>query len=445
MDIVNAAGYIRVSTEEQALKGLSLESQEALISDYCKRQGFKLVGLYIDKGITARKKLSNRKEFLRMCEDIKAHKINHVVILRLDRFFRNVYDYHKMMNEVLTPNGCEWSSVQEDYDTTTTNGRLMINLRLAIAEQECDQDSDRIKDVFGNRIKQGYVVSGSQPYGYKIVDKRPVIDEEKAEIVKTVFNEFIATNSLRRTMLNMESKYGIHFSYNSISRMLAKRQYTGMYRDVKDYYPAIISEEIFNKVQLLAKRNVRVNTGRIFIFSGIVKCACCGGSYGGVMGSSNHLYKYYRCTRQTAHTFCTNSKRKSEKQIESYLLENARDLMSEYVVRLEAKQKEKKQQKSNRKQIEKKIDRLKELYINDMISMDEYKHDREALEAQIIDETYQEEKKKNMDAINEFLKSDFEKIYNDLTDQEKQCLWRSVIDKIYLNEKNEITDVIFLT
>ena len=93
--IKSVGGYIRVSTTEQAMRGVSLESQEAAIRAWCDRNGYKLVDLYIDRGITARKKLQNRKEFCRMMQDVQAHRINHILVLRLDRFFRNTYDYHR--------------------------------------------------------------------------------------------------------------------------------------------------------------------------------------------------------------------------------------------------------------------------------------------------------------------------------------------------------------
>ena len=87
--------------------------------------------------------------------DVDAGLIDRIIVMRLDRWFRNVYDYHKMMNEHLIPHNVDWCAVKEDYDTTTTNGRLMINLRLAIAEQECDTDGDRIRDVQENMIQKG--------------------------------------------------------------------------------------------------------------------------------------------------------------------------------------------------------------------------------------------------------------------------------------------------
>ena len=188
--IKRAAGYIRASTVEQSLKGLSIETQMAEIENYARANNMKLEGIYIDRGITARKQLTKRFEFMRLMGDVQLGKIDHIIVLRLDRFFRNIYDYHRMMNEYLIPNSCDWSAVKEQYSTATTNGRLMINLRLAIAEQECDTDSDRIKDVQKHQIAEGYVISGGgATLGLKVENKRLVKDEEN-HIAKEIFDYF---------------------------------------------------------------------------------------------------------------------------------------------------------------------------------------------------------------------------------------------------------------
>lgn len=138
MNVIRGVGYIRVSTAEQATRGLSLDAQEAEIRAYAKAHGIELFNIYVDAGITARKRLDRREAFGQMMKDVDSGLIDEIIVMRLDRWFRNIYDYHKMMNEHLIPHGVNWSAVKEDYDTKTTNGRLMINLRLAIAEQECD-------------------------------------------------------------------------------------------------------------------------------------------------------------------------------------------------------------------------------------------------------------------------------------------------------------------
>ena len=97
-ELKRAAGYIRVSTAEQSTKGLSIETQIAEIKAYAEYHKMKLVDIYADRGITARKSLEKRVDFMRMMGDVQSGKINHIIVLRLDRFFRNVFDYHKMMN-----------------------------------------------------------------------------------------------------------------------------------------------------------------------------------------------------------------------------------------------------------------------------------------------------------------------------------------------------------
>ena len=164
--VVRAAGYIRVSTAEQALRGLSLEAQEAEIRRWAAEHHVRLENIYVDKGITARKQLHRRAAFMQMMQAVDADQIDLILVMRLDRWFRNVYDYHKMMNEHLIPHGVNWCAVKEDYDTTTTNGRLMINLRLSIAEQECDTDADRIRDVQQNMVAKGRWPFGAAPLGY---------------------------------------------------------------------------------------------------------------------------------------------------------------------------------------------------------------------------------------------------------------------------------------
>ena len=122
-EVRRAALYIRVSTEEQAKKGYSLPAQKEDLESYAKKNGYAIVGYYIDEGKSARKKYTNRKEFMRMIEDVKADKIDVILFIKLDRWFRSVADYYKIQ-EILDAHGVAWKTTQEHYDTETTNGRL---------------------------------------------------------------------------------------------------------------------------------------------------------------------------------------------------------------------------------------------------------------------------------------------------------------------------------
>lgn len=441
-NIKTAVGYIRVSTVEQATKGLSIETQMAEIKAYAAAKNMKLIGFYVDRGITARKSLHKRIDFMQMMNDLEKKKFNHIIVLRLDRFFRNVYDYHRMMNEYLIPNKCDWSAVKEEYTTETTNGRLMINLRLSIAEQECDTDSDRIKDILDNRVAQGFVNSGTPPYGMKIVDKRLVKDPETNHIVKDAFDAMERLNSVRKVMLYLNEKYNEKFLYDRTYEMLKRTVYYGSYRNNHNFCEPTITKEQYDNVQRLMRMNVWVGEKhRTYIFSGMVKCAECNYNMIGTSANPRGIeYTYYRCSR-LKEAACSNKIRTSEQIIENYLLDNVERLLNDYIVSVEVSEKSSPVIKDNRKQIENKLLRLNDLYVNGFIDMEKYKADYAALQSQIIEQPVS--KKKDLSAMKDFLQSNFKEIYKTLSKEEKRALWRSVIKEIRVSGK-EVKDIIFL-
>ena len=142
-ELKRVALYIRVSGEEQKIHGLSLEAQQERLETYARERGWIITGIYIDAAKTARKNLHKRAEFQRMIESVKRNEIDILLFCRLDRWFRSVADYYKVM-EILQEHHCEWLTTDEEYDTTTANGRLYINVKLSIAQNEADIDGERI-------------------------------------------------------------------------------------------------------------------------------------------------------------------------------------------------------------------------------------------------------------------------------------------------------------
>ncbi len=438
-EVKYAAGYIRVSTAEQATKGLSIETQIAEIEAYAKAHNMKLEDIYIDRGITARKSLEKRVDFMRMMRDVESGKINHIIVLRLDRFFRNIYDYHKMMNLYLTPNNCGWSAVKESYTTETTNGRLMINLRLSIAEQECDTDSDRIKDVFENRTKNGFAISGSQPWGFKVQDKRVVIDEEKRDLMNKLLDYVELSSSVRGTLIYMKDTYGVSFSYDSLARLLKNTMLYGSYRGNDNYCEGYITKERFDNIRRLLDKNIRQKKNNYYyVFSGLIVCDECNYK---MAGAHYNGYSYYRCTNHYGNKRCDNAGATNEVYIENYLLENVERLLNDYIVNVKTVEEKAVPIKSNKKAIEKKLQKLNDLYVNDFIDMDKYKQEYALLKSQIIDAP--EASKKDLTDLKKFLDSNFREIYKTLSIMEKQALWRSVIKEIRVY-KREIVSVVFL-
>lgn len=430
-EVISAAGYIRVSSAEQALKGLSIETQMADIKSYCEQHGMKLVDLYIDRGITARKSLHKRTDFMRMMGDVEAGKIKHIIVLRLDRFFRNIYDYHRMMNEYLTPNGCDWSAVKEQYSTASTNGRLMINLRLSIAEQECDTDSDRIKDVQKHRVAEGYIISGGGvTLGMKVENKRMIKDESTNHIAKEIFDYFELHNSVRGTMFYINNKHNLHLSYVTVRRILSNPFYAGRYRDNLTFCEPTIEPTRFDRIQKMLKKNIKDRSKpQVYIFSGLLRCSHCGKTIAGNCSvKGGKVYKYYRCSSRVRDRSCDNVDNCNEKIIEDYLISNIEELCKNHVVQVELKEKQKKTVKSNRKQIEAKLQKLNDLYINDFITMEKYKEDYAKLQAQIVEP--KNEPQTDFTAVKQLLEGGFKAKYEMLSEGQKRALWRTVIKEI---------------
>ena len=249
-DIKRVAIYIRVSHDEQVRHGLSLDAQHKSLTEYAKKNHYKIVDYYIDEGLTARKTLRKRVQFNRMIEDVKADKIDVILFIKLDRWFRNVADYYKTM-EILNAHNCTWKCTEEDYDLETSTGRLNLNIRLSMAQNEADQTSDRINYVFENRRKEGYVTSGASPFGYKIENKRYVVDEEKAKILNNIYKNYLKTGSITETLFWYRDTYG-KISYDSLKNYLKNTAYIGQYRTehgelLENYTPPIIDIDLFNK------------------------------------------------------------------------------------------------------------------------------------------------------------------------------------------------------
>ena len=182
--MTRVALYIRVSTSEQGVHGLSLEAQREALTKYAKEKGYSIVDTYADEGITARKQLKNRKELQRLLSDVKKDKIDLILVTKLDRWFRNIKDYYQVQ-DILEAHNCNWRTIFENYDTSTASGRLHINIMLSVNQDECDRTSERIKAVFKHKKENKEVCSGNVPYGYYIDENKHMqIDTEKAKEVQ---------------------------------------------------------------------------------------------------------------------------------------------------------------------------------------------------------------------------------------------------------------------
>lgn len=216
--------YCRVSTEEQALHGFSLDAQKDALKSYAKDHNMYIAGIYVDEGISGKLPAAKRPAMMRMLDELSDNDIDQILFIKLDRWFRSVKEYYKVQ-EILDRNKVTWRAILEDYNTETSDGILKVNIMLSVAQNEAERTGERIKFVLDNKAQKKQVV-GKQPYGYKIVEidgyKRSVIDEETAPIVRDIFDTFERTGSSSLTLKHINKTHGTTFSYVFLKRLLIK-------------------------------------------------------------------------------------------------------------------------------------------------------------------------------------------------------------------------------
>lgn len=130
--MIKAALYLRVSSERQSKEGDSIPAQREALRKYAKEREYIIAGEYIDDGVSGTK--ADRDELMRLLEDVKSGKVNLILVTKLDRLYRNIKHYLNMM-DVLDKHGVGWTAIQEPiYDTTTPQGRLIVNQMMSIAQ-----------------------------------------------------------------------------------------------------------------------------------------------------------------------------------------------------------------------------------------------------------------------------------------------------------------------
>lgn len=426
--------YVRVSTEEQVIHGLSIEAQTEALKVWAEKEGHKVIGIYTDAGISARKPASKRPELQRLLDDVRAGKGDLIVFTKLDRWFRNIAEYYKVQ-EVLERHHVDWRTIQEDYDTTTASGRLKINIMLSVAQDEADRTSERIKAVFETKRKKLEALTGNCPTGYKIEGKKLVKDPKTEQAVEAFFQKYLACGSVSVTQQYILENYGMRIEYQLASKMLDSPAYYGHYYDVDGMTPPYITKEEFDKIQGMRIRPVRkVIKNRTYLFSGIAVCGECGFRLGGRTNMRNRSPLYNCPGHYVKRSGCQNRANLSERKIEAYIIDKIEPEMQRLKLEYEniASKKTRKDHKKEIATIRGKLSKLKDLYLNDLISLDEYKEDQKSMEELIekLEAKDLPEEEPNFKKIEKALSSGWKAIYYDVSKERKREFWRTVLKEI---------------
>lgn len=428
------AAYIRCSTTEQKIRGLSLDAQKMKLQEYADKNGHIISDFYIDAGVSGRKLIKNRPELQRMIND--KEKYDHIIFIKLDRFFRSVAEYHECMKML---KGITWSATEEDYDLTTANGRLLVNMKLTIAELEADQTGERIKLVNEYKIKEGRPLT-KMPFYFKTVpaDKGKKIELNNHEMLMDIINHFRTFRSLRKTANYLSTKYDVSYSPQYIKRFMKDTRLYGEYKGNPNYFPPHMSKQEWDELQKIIPNQLKMNTYRTYIFKGLLKCNCCGWKMSGqpLNGHKKSVAKGYMCPRARDNIVCENKHSFSEGMIERNLLDRIEHMVDD------SKRNPKvtpQKEVIDTKPVEDELKRLNYAWQKGRISVEDYDRKYITLTQQLekmnnaIAET-DEEKIKRVQAI---VDSGWRDIYYALDDEHKQAFWHSFIDHIVLDFHNE--------
>lgn len=462
--IRRAAIYIRVSTAEQAIHGKSLQAQLEYLQNYADEHDMKVVGVFADEGQTARKELKKRKAIHQLLAAVKRNEVDVILFWRMDRWFRSVSDFYKVQ-DILDAHECAWISTSEpNINMETREGRLNLNLVLTIGQNEVDTTSERIRFTVDNMIKNGRVVWGDAnlPLGYRIQDdngrKQIVKDETQAPMVDEFFRYYLIHHNKKKTVLHMQETFGIDFSYSMLRTMLTSEFYIGKYRDNENYCPAYLTQEQWAEVQTLAKRNIKMQrSGRIYLFTGLMRCPLCGQKLVGTGCSSiinrrtgeKRTYCYYRCNRALTDNCCAYTHRVSQNLIEEYLLENLSSEFASYRIRMEKIAEEKKLQRQSRtpEKIRAELERVNYMYMKERLTFEAYEKEYLRLENELkssLAESSMMPEKRDFSKIEKLIQGDLRQIYDALDQEHRQGFWHGIIEEIHLDSDKKVVSVDFL-
>lgn len=434
--------YVRVSTEEQAMHGLSIEAQTSALEEWVKQNGHKLVNVYTDAGISARKPASKRPALQQLLADAQAGKGDLVIFTKLDRWFRNIAEYYKVQ-EILEKYRVDWRTIHEDYDTSTASGRLKINIMLSVAQDEADRTSERIKAVFEVKRQKKEPLTGDCPTGYKLEGKKFIKDPEKQEAMDAFFRTFLKTGCVAKAMDQAHNR-GLKIYYQLAHKILSHPAYYGHYFDTDGMTPPYITKEEFDQIQSMRKRVVRKTTkNRVYIFSGLVFCGECGGRMGGRV-NTNQASFFYNCTSHYMRiTGCTNTANMLEWKIEKFLLKSVDHEMSQIRLHAQGLHEEEKQRdyRSEISALKAKSERLKTLYVNGLIPFEDCQNGVVENEQKIasLEQEAKSSKKIDFSALEKNLCTGWQDMYNMmLTKEEKRDFWRIIIKEIRIYKDRHI-------
>ena len=238
-----AAIYVRVSTQDQAQHGFSLDAQQDSLQNYAKALGYEIFKIYRDEGKSA--KDLKRPEMINLLRDAEDKKFSAIFIYKLDRFSRSLKDLILTIDKLKEWN-IDFVSLQDKIETASASGKLMFHIISAFAEFERNIIGDRTKFGMERKAKEGGFITKA-PRGYKLLNKQ-LIPDENSEEIKRIFDEFLNSDISLAQLAKNHS-----MTPTRIKKLLSNTTYLGKVKfanqESNGQHKAILEQEILKKVQ----------------------------------------------------------------------------------------------------------------------------------------------------------------------------------------------------
>lgn len=349
---IRAAVYVRYSSQNQN-DSFSIEYQVEETTKYIESKGYKLVGTYIDAAKTG-KKTAGRDALDQMTNDVKAGKIDKIVVFSFSRSFRNTRDALNYNHDLMTNHGVVMESVIEPIDFTNPHGKFSGTNLFAMHELQSDIIAAHVRSGMYVAAQKGYFLGGTPLFGYDLIGtgefsrnkerKKYIIHEENAKIVRRIFRMYADGSTITSIMQMLKNnnvkaqRGGDGMNKTTVAKMLRNEFYIGIRTfNIKGYpklylqnaVPAIIDANTWALVQKRheAKRETQPRRRRkLYCLTGKIVCGCCGCQFTGVAITprKNRTYNYYSCNGRHEKRVCRNKNVRKE-DLEKYCLQQIRE------------------------------------------------------------------------------------------------------------------------
>lgn len=434
-------------------KAYSLEAQIQQCKEFAASKGYEITTVLTDVESGTK---NDRAGYIKLKELIEARTFDTLIVYETSRISRQLLELLSFI-ELLQSNNIDFiSATEQGYDTTTAEGKFAMSIRLSMIQFERDNTATRVTERLYFKASKGQWVAGKPPKGYKLVDKKLVVDEEEAWLIKDIFKRYLNGESMYKICLIHRVQYGS----KAIKRILTNITYAGYISYgtrknsngntkrsfiVPGTHEPLISKEDYDKVQEILHNTRRApSKSNRYLLNGILECRECGHSFLGLPGKQYEKYPHYGCNLKRlkfSDKFIYKGCQCSSMNVKAQLLEKAvlsqieaviNNLDSIESIDTQENPNEENILKRKLKSLESKKERVLEAYMDGFMNRDDYKKRLNSLGEDIVSlkkllynkRPLQNEKANKEKIIEYFRQIDLENI------AQANAILRLIIDKI---------------